>query len=893
MGRLIDQQLAHFQVTAKLGEGGMGEVYRAVDTRLGREVAIKVLPQDFLADPERLARFEREAKVLASLSHPNIAGIHEIGQDEGTRFLVMELVPGENLAERLTRGPLPVEEAVSIFLQTAYAMAAAHDQGIVHRDLKPGNVMVTPDGDVKVLDFGLARADVPGVLSGSAPSMTHSPTMTYEATQAGMLLGTAAYMSPEQAKGQPATRGSDVWALGCLLFEMLSGQRPFRGETLAETLAAVLRGEPDWEALPTAFPRRARSVLQQCLTKDPRRRFHDANDVGLLLEKAMAEGADAPEPAPRPRGWVAALGWIVAFVALIWVGVLAFQYSEPPAPPAPRVSRFLIQPPAQTPLVFNDVPNVTISADGRQLAFVASPADSGVGQIYLRELAELEARPVAGTEGASQPFFSPDGEQLAFFAGGELRRVARGGGLPFKLADAPNNRGAVWSRDGTEIFYIPEYATGIYAVAAGGGSPRLVLEPNAEAGERTLRWVDTTPGHRHLIYTVGHQDSPNDYSGAWIEALSLETGQRSVLVSDAAMARFVPPDRLVFLRDAVLSVVQVDWDSLTLIGEPVPVVQGVGSETSSGAGFFDVSDSGDLLYVPGALTQFEANLVVVDEDGQRKTLDLDPQGYHHPRFSPDGERVSFTVTDSSAGQTGDIWIYTLASGNLERLTFGGSGVYGTWSRDGSRLAYSDLQDGVISVLPADGSTQKKVLVNPEGNKLPETWSPAGDLLAFTSLASTIDIYLTSPGGEPRLFEANASSPVFSPDGRWVAFTYPSSGVTDVFVRPVEGEGQWQVSWARGGYPRWASDRNAIYYIDIEDPERRILRADVLPGDSFRTAGPVEVLSSSRFARTTTAPVVNWDVSPDGTQLIFVEPDRGLDASGGVQVVLGWASELLP
>jgi dipeptidyl aminopeptidase/acylaminoacyl peptidase len=890
---MIGTTLSHFRITDRLGEGGMGEVYRGEDTRLGRSVAVKVLPGTFVADPERLARFEREARLLASLSHPNIAAVHEVGQDGGTHFLVMELAPGETLAARLARGPLPLDEALDAATQISDAVAAAHEQGIVHRDLKPGNVMVTADGAVKVLDFGLAKAVAPEARSGSGPDLSQSPTLAHPGTLAGVLLGTAAYMSPEQAKGRTVDRRTDVWAFGCVLFEMLSGRPAFGGETVAETLAAVLRAEPEWSVLPAGIPAGVASVLRRCLEKDLRRRLHDISDARLLLEEAEGSGqTPAPAATPPRRRWREALAWTLAALAVATAGGLAWRSGLPSEVAEPLTQLSMTLPAPQT-LAFTDVPILALSPDGRTLAFSAMDTASGRTMVYLRPFDQAEGRPVAGTEGGTSPFFSTDGASLAFFADGRLKKVPVAGGPTVALADAPTTRGGVWLPDGS-IVYAPEYTSGLWRVPATGGAAEALVTLDANKGERTARWPDLVAGGRAVLYTVGNLDSPNNYDHARIEAFSLESGERRTLVNGANMARFAPPDRLVYCLRGILYSVSFDPARLEVRGEPTPVVEGVAGDPSSGAYYYALAGDGTLAFVPGVAGQRESFLTLLDRQGEASRLPLSPRGFLQPRFSPDGNRLAFTVGSGTVGGDGDLWVYALDSQSLSRLTFGGRSNYPAWSPDGRELSYADLRDEVVLTKPADGSGAARPETPPDRlPTLPEAWSPDGRTLAFIRLGPSTDVYLATEGEEARLFEKDASCASFSADGRFIAYASPAAGRSSVFVRPVSGEGKWQVSPDAGGYPRWARDGRTIYYIDIGVPERPLVAVDVTLGETFHAGPPRVLFGGLAFSKylTSTAPLLNWDAAPDGQSFAFVELDQNDTGGTRIDVALHWSLHL--
>ncbi len=893
---MIGTTLSHFKITAKLGEGGMGEVYRAEDTKLGREVAIKVLPESVAGDRDRLERFQREAKVLASLNHPNIAGIHQIEEAEGKQVLVMELAEGEDLSQLTARGAISVEDSVDIARQIASALEAAHNAGIIHRDLKPANVKIDPDNQVKVLDFGLAKAFEADPASGSI-DLSMSPTLTSAGTMAGVILGTASYMSPEQARGKPVDRRADIWAFGCVLYEMLTGTRLFRGETVSDILAGVLKTEPDWDELPAATPGPVRRVLRRCLTREPKGRLHDIADARLDLDEA-ATGNDFDITEQQHlvvptagTGRREILAWLVAGVAIIAAAVLAFR-PGPPAPDRP-LTRFDLALPENHRLAHVDVPILAISPDGRSVAFAALDSTTGARNIYFRGLDQTAARLIPGTEEGLSPTFSPDGQSIAFFADGHLKRISTDGGNATDLAVAPNSRGAVWGGDNS-IIYSPEWVSGLRRIAATGGNAEVIIDPDPEAGERTYRWPDLLPGGRTVIFTLGTTRNPQNYEGAQIIAYSLDTGERKTLLEGASTARFVWPNKIAFARGSALYIAEIDLEETRVIGEPVQVFEDLGGDPSSGIAYFDVADDGSLVYVPAAITNTQTFLTLVDRDGQATRLPLEPRGFLHPRFSPTDDQIAFTVGEGSTAAAGDIWTFDLETSGLNRISFNEEHFYPAYSRDGRWLAYTRAGDesGIYRKL-ADGSGSAE-RISPPGfdSALTESWTPDGSMVAFTNVATTTDVYLMKIGEPPQLFEANASAPVISPDGRWIAYSSPGSGVSSVFVRPLQGEGKWQVSPGLGGYARWNADGSELYFIDIDAPGRPLMRVDVTPGASFRAGPPTEIIPDvvSRFT-TVTAPLHNWDVSPDGQRFLMVEFDRDESARVRIEFILNWAQNL--
>ncbi len=891
--------LAHYRITAELGAGGMGEVWRAEDTKLGREVALKVLPEEFARDSERMARFEREAKVLASLNHPNIATLYGLESVSGadsdsgagaTTFLAMELVDGEDLSERIKREAIPVDEAIQIAMQIAEALEAAHEQGIVHRDLKPANIKVTEDGAVKVLDFGLAKTwENQGVDSG----LSLSPTVTH-ATAAGVILGTAAYMSPEQARGKNADRRADIWAFGVVLWEMLTGHKLFEGETVSDVLASVLKDAPDLEAIPPSAPAALRRLVARCLEKEPKNRLQWIGDARLDLIEAQGPQISEREfsreailPVRRGREW---LGWAAAAAA---VAVALVFWFRPSASPDPPLTRFTLGLGGDWALSFIDQPVVALSPDGRSLAMTANDADAVRDVIVLRHLDRNEVVQLDGTEGAGEMFFSPDGSSLAFFADGELKRASIHGGSVVTLADAPNPRGGVWLPDGN-ILFAPLYASGLWLVPDTGGEAEMVLDVDEERDERTLRFPHATPDGEVVLFTVGVLDSPNNYDDAVIKAYSFRTGERRTVIERANMARFAGRDRIVFARSGNLYAVDFDPEKLETVGEAVPVIEDVGGDPSSGAGYFSIAANGSIAWLAGAVTSADALLTVVDKTGEAERVPLSPRGFFQPRFSPDGTRLAFTVGEGYSGVAGDVWVYSLASQGLSRLTFSGNELYPLWTPDSRQIAYLKYaSNAAIFSKAADGSAAEKRFTPDDTSALfPDSFSPDGRTLAYTRVGQTSDIYLVTKGEEPRLFETQASCPAISPDGRWVAYASPGAGTASIYVRPVEGEGKWQVSPNLGGYPRWSGDGRRLFYIDIGSPKRPLMAVDVAPGESFRAGPPQVVLENVGGAFvTSTAPAMNWDVSPSGDRFVFVEFERRAEAAAQVEIALNWAEHL--
>ena len=617
-------KLAHYEILEPIGKGGMGEVYRARDGKLGRDVAIKVLPEEFAENAERLARFKREAKVLASLNHPNIASIYGLEQSENTHYLVLELVAGETLAERIARGPIPLEEALDIATQMSEALEEAHEQGIVHRDLKPANVKQTEDGKIKVLDFGLAK-----VFQEETPDAdsSMSPTLTRDATRVGVILGTAAYMSPEQAKGKQVDKRADVWAFGVVLYEMLTGRRAFDGEDVSETLAYVLTKEPDWDALPAEIPASLRQVLRLCVTKSAKQRARDIGDVRLAMEGAFETQAAPQDAVSQPVSRRASMGMAAAAALLlsVFTGVAVWRVTRPAQTPRP-VARFSLPLPPDVSLTGRGRHLVALSPDGSRLVFSANE------QLFLRAMDQKEATIVRGTEGARNPFFSPDGEWVGFYSASQLKKIAIRGGAPVSLCDAVAPWGARWEADDTIVF--GQGRVGIMQVSADGGTPEVVVAVDA-TGE-FAHGPQVLPGGKAVLFTLA---DGTDWNDAQIVVHLLETGERKVLVEGGRDARYLRTGHLVYVLDGTLLAVPFDADALEVTGGPIPMAEGVRTAGSTtGAAQFSVSETGSLVYVTGGDVE-NGTLVWVDRDGREEALAAEPGSYRHPRISPDGSRV--------------------------------------------------------------------------------------------------------------------------------------------------------------------------------------------------------------------------------------------------------------
>ncbi len=866
----------------------MGEVYRARDSKLNRDVAIKVLPEAVAEDAERLARFQREAQVLASLNHPHIAAIYGLEKTGRVEALVLELVEGETLAERIAAGPIPIDEALAIARQIADALEGAHEKGIVHRDLKPANVKITPEGKVKVLDFGLAKA-----LTGdrSSPDQTHSPTLTAAATSAGVVIGTAAYMSPEQARGKAVDKRADIWAFGAVLYEMLSGRKAFEGETVSDTLAAVLMREVDWSALPAGTPASVRRVLRHCLDRDLRMRFRDIADARVEMNDA-AEPVLAIAPAvARPRGHRAA--WVVAALLALAGAVgwwRALSASKPAT--APRTA-FAVSIPAGDLIAYDDTPILALSRDGRRLVYAGERA--GARALFLRTLGEIEPRAIEGTTGGRSPFFSPDGQWIGFFAeGGKLKKAPVAGGPPQLICEGINaQRGAVWADDDT-IILTHDFAAGLSRVSARGGRIEPLTKVDASKGERTHRWPDLLPGGESVFFTIGSEKSPGNYDDAKIALLDRKSGRIRVLLEGGSMGRYCPPGYLLYVRSRSLFAVPFDARRQEIVGESFPVPEKIAGDPSSGIGYFAAGGDGSFAFVPGTSTSVESKLVLTDRKGAATELPLPPRQYRFPRFSPDGTKIAFSI-GSGRGADDEVWIYQLSGGGLTRLTFSAGNFSPIWSGDGTRLAYVSARatnEGIYA-RSADGSGAEEWLYGDFTARLPSDWSRDGKTLLYTHPSN--QVWLASlkgaatrsgaPGNDSHMIEPSAYGGVFSPDDRWVAYAAAVSGaVAEIFVQQAEGAAsKFQLTTDGGAQPAWAG--NEIFFVHAPS-QIRVMEVQTQP--VFRSGKP-QPLFESRF-ELRTAPLRNWDVSPDGKQFVFVAGGSDLGARE-VDVVLNWAQDL--
>ncbi len=852
-------KIGHYEVTALLGAGGMGEVYRARDSRLNRDVAIKVLSAAFVSDPSRMARFEREAQVLAALNHPNIATIYGL---EGNA-IAMELVEGKDLA-----GPLTLEEALPIARQIVEALEAAHEKGIVHRDLKPANIKITPDGVVKLLDFGLATAP-----DGDAAniSMSNSPTMSLAMTQAGMIMGTAGYMSPEQAAGKTVDKRADVWSFGVVMVEMLSGRKLFEGETVAHTLADVLRAEVDLSKLPESTPPAIRRLIGRCLDRNVKNRLRDIGEARILLQDPVG-GTASPAQAESLPHRLPIVPWVVAAVAIIVAGILYFR--PEPLRPLIRLTDEL-GPESLSASVGSGRGLMAISPDGSRIAVTLAGAD-GKGRIHTRLLQQTKLIQLAGTENAGTLFFSPDGQWIGFHADGKLKKISVDGGIAVTIVEAPSIRGASWGDDGNIVASFGN-STALSRVSSAGGSPTPLTK--LKDGERTNRWPQVLPGSQAVLFSAY---AGNNSEEANIDVVALKTGERKTVLKGGHSPHYAATSEragyLLFLRNNTLFSAPFNSASLSVTGSSIPVLEEVSSNTTAG-GNFALSASGTLIFKSGKDDRTAGRISLFDSAGNIKPLLAVPGSYATPRLSPDGKRLAFSMGDTSGGNS-DIWVKDLDRDTPSRLTFlPGGNNYPVWTPDGKSIVFRN-GDGLYWIR-ADGAGEAQRLTSSQNAEYSYSISPDGKRLAFFNSGAngSMDIFTAQIGGDPaqpklgkpELFIGTTFVeiyPAFSPDGRWLAYGSDESGTYEIYVRPFPGPGgRWQISSGGGRVPQWSKDGRELFY---EGDDRRVMAVSYrASGDTFTAAKP-RVWSEVRLSAT--LGIREFDITPDGKHIVAILPE---------------------
>jgi eukaryotic-like serine/threonine-protein kinase len=890
-------RLGPYEILGALGAGGMGEVYRARDTKLNRDVAVKVLPDTFVADPERGARFAREAQLLAALNHPHIAqvfGLEERNGPDGrdVSYIVLEFVDGESLAQKLDAAKgagLGVHESLRIACQIVDAVEAAHEKGIVHRDLKPANIMLTADGQVKVLDFGLAKHDGgPGAPAGPG-GLSHSPTLTFAGTLAGVILGTASYMAPEQAKGRDADKRCDVWAFGCVLFEMLAGRRAFDGEDITEVIAAIMRAEPDWGALPADTPPHVRAIVKRCLEKDRKARIPDISVVRFLMKEtsSLTSGANPESRLPsRIAGWRRALPWGVAGSAML---VAAALFLSRPVSSPQRTVRFQVTPGADLPLTLDPfAADIAISLDGRRLAYITGTTQF---QLYTRDLDRADATPLGSVANVRGPFFSPDGDWIAYFQGADLKKVSVQGGSPVTIcADcSPGNRGGSWGADDTIVFATQGGGL-LRRVPAQGGVVADLKVPDRAIGEQGLVFPEFVAGRNMLLYTTLSVGGNIDDST--VTALDLGTGASRALVRGGVHGRAFGK-HLIYGSGGALHAVMFDPDRLTVSGNPVPVVQQVVTK-STGAADFGVSRDGTLVYVRGTVQAPAMTLAWRDRQGHEELIPAPPRAYSHVRVSPDGQRLALDLRD----QDNDIWIWDVAKQTLSRFTFNaGADENAVWTPDGKRIAFSATREGSPGIYwqAADGTGVTERLFASAQFRSPWAFTPDGQSLLIRDgdIKTGIDLAVLSVDGKGLITPlvrqtSNQTNADLSPDGKWIAYQSNESGRDEVYVRPfpsVDG-GRWQLSTGGATRPVWARNGRELFYLD---GTLHLVAVPVQTGATFTSGSPAILFE---LPSTPTATARTYDVAPDGRFLVIKFPQNDKSSTApALNVVLNWTDEL--
>ena len=876
--------LGPYEILGFLGAGGMGEVYRARDIHLNREVALKALPSSVSADADRLARFKREAQVLASLNHPNIGGIHGFEESSGIRALVLELVEGPTLEDRLARGPIPLDEVRTIAHQLCDALEAAHERNIVHRDLKPANIKLRPDGTSKVLDFGLAKALDPAPYD-SAPDLTSSPTITSPAmTRMGVILGTAAYMSPEQARGSVVDARTDIWAFGCVLYEMLAGRRAFPGESVSDTIAAIIEREPVWSALPAATPEPIRRLLRRCLTKDARLRLRHIADARIEIDETpTAAGSDRRASSASRLSWLVTAAF--ALLAAVAGGVVVWRFTQIPAASQARgpVARLLVVPEESLPIGPESL--LAVSPDGREMAYVGGTERAR--RLYLRRIDQFDSRPVPGTEGADAPLFSPDGQWLAFIADRKLKKISVSGGTALVLSDVTRAEPLAWNPIDNTILFNPGPASGIWRVPAGGGKPSELTQ--LAANEIDHRYPDVLPDGSALLF--------NDFGGTGgqqIYVQSLKTGQRHRLTTGVG-PHYLATGHIVYVLDGTLYAMPFDAARLEATGQPTALIEGIFETTSAGSETpqMSVSRTGTLVYLSGSTQPRQNSLEWVGHDGRETPAGPASGSYAVPRLSPTGRRLAVRFGDA-ARNTGDVHLYDFARETWNRFTTDGNTTLLLWTPDGKQLTLGARKDDrwTLDSRSLDGTTSEAQLLDESGTVYPLSWSPDGNQLAIVTIdaltATDIAVLDRRKTDKPHPFlntKAREGGPTFSPDGRWIAYVSDKSGRNEIYMRPYPGPGEeWAISTDGGNEPSWARNAPLLFY----RRDDAMMVVDVVTTPAV-LAGKPRRLFERPYAHSN-AFWPNYDVTPDGQRLLMV---KSIDQSTAKQinVVVNWFDEL--
>ena len=908
--------LGPYRIERFVAAGGMGEVYGAHDTKLRRQVAIKILPDSFSHDADRVARFRREAHVLAALNHPHIGAIYGLEEANGRHFLVLELVDGETIAERLTRGRLTVDESLAVAKQIADALESAHEKGVVHRDLKPSNVALTHDGIVKVLDFGLAR-----MAADDGSSVDRTITSPGMATAVGVILGTAAYMSPEQARGRTADKRSDIWAFGCVLYEMLTGKPAFSpstgsgssraqslggGNDVSDTLTAVLLGEPDWTAVPGEVPRYIRTLLRQCLERSRTARIADVAAVRFVLAHGATlespPGTAATASTLKPRSWPHVLPWVVAATCATALGLVLGFWPPWRQQRAPTLMRMSVELGDHVSLANTDLgAGTTLSPDGSIIVFAGRPPTGASSQLYVRRLDQLRAAPLAGTDDAESPFFSPDGKWIAFFAGGKLKKIAVTGGASVTLCDAPAGRGGTWGDDDTIVFSPGvSLATRLLRVSSKGGTPASVAP---ESDTPQARWPQILPGGRAVLFTSSRTVA--DFNDAELIVQPLSGGASKVVHRGGFYGRYVPSGHLLYVHAGTLWAAPFDLNRLAVTGSATPVIEGVTSNAATGGAQLDMSTNGTLVYLPGEETS-GVPIHWLDRDGKTTPLRSVPANWTALQFAPDGRQLALQINMVGAGA--DVRVYEWERDVLSRLIADpGNHANPVWTPDGRRIVFGSTpaNQGTLNLYwrRADGVGEVQRLTDSPYGHVAGSWHPSGKFLAFAELnpQTNFDLLILPMEGDensgwrpgkPTAFlnsRFDERNPMFSPDGRWIAYQSNESERNEVYVQPYPGPGgTLQISTDGGVFPTWSRTARELFF---GTPSQQIMTvAYDVDGSAFRARKP-QLLSDARYKPR--GPFRPFDLHPDGKRfaLAAAAPGPGGATYDHVTVIFNVLDEL--
>jgi eukaryotic-like serine/threonine-protein kinase len=891
-------KLGPYEIVAPLGAGGMGEVYRARDTRLDRTVAIKILPTHLSDNPEAKDRFDREARAISSLSHPNICHLYDVGAQDGTNYLVMEYLEGETLADRLRKGPLPLEQFLKVGIEICEGLEKAHRSGVIHRDLKPGNIMLTKNGS-KLMDFGLAKA-IPKAAT-PASSLTASfntPVASQPLTAQGTVVGTFQYMAPEQLEGLEAEARSDLFSLGAVLYEMITGRRAFEGKSPLSVASAILEKEPaPISTIKPMTPPALDHAIRRCLAKDPEERWQTARDLGLELKWIAEAGSEAGVSAPvAERRTRERLAWATA--ALLALAAIGFAIGFVLRTPKPAQPMRLSAEIGADANLYNEYgnPSVLLSPDGTRLAFVASGSDEKQ-RIYVRSLDQLQATALSGTEHAQNPFFSPDSQWLGFFADRRLKKISVQGGAAVSVCDAANGRGGSWNEDGNIVF-APDIRAALYKVSSAGGAPQPLTTLDQQAGEVTERWPQLLPGGKVVLFTSNTHGG--NYEDADIMVYSISSRQRKTVLHGGFYGRYLPTGHVAYMHEGTLFAVPFELRRLEVTGPPVPILDGVSASPGDASAQFSFSESGNMVYVAGRGGFQIVSIYWMDRQGKFTPLRETPGDYYSPAFSPDGKRLALAIND---GKRSDIWVYEWAHDTLTRLTFSGNNFYPIWTPDGQRITYSSFEKPGVGDLywtRADGTGGTLRLTETKNRKFPASWHPNGKLLAFDQVSgATLNTFtMTIDGNEKLGWKPGEAKPLwsssfqeaessFSPDGRWLAYISNETGDFEVYVRPFPGPGgKWQISSGGAHFPKWSGNGKELFY---RTQDNKIMVATyTASGDSFRPDKP-QLWSPGQFSERLGEG--NFDLSPDGKRVVVLKAPASESTAGKVTFIFNFFDEL--